>query len=371
MTDPRHAQLAETLVRYSTALKPGDTVLIEAIDVPHEFTRTLIATTAEAGARPLATLKSQEVWRALMLAGSEEQMGLIGSAEAHRMERVDAYIGVRGSANVAEWSDVPEEKMRLYNRLYWEPVHLGIRLKKRWTVLRWPNASMAQLAGMSTAAFEEFYFRVCNLDYARMSAAMKPLATLMERTDRVRLVAPDTELAFSIRGIPAVPCDGRANIPDGEVFTAPVRESVEGTIRFNTPTIYQGVAHDDVRLTFERGRIIAASSTDTAHLTRVLDTDPGARYVGEFSLAFHPHITRPMRDILFDEKIAGSIHFTPGNAYGEADNGNRSGIHWDLVLRMDPASGGGEVWFDDRLIRKDGRFVLDELAGLNPEELGR
>jgi len=370
MTDPRHVQLAETLVRYSTALGPGDVVLIEAIDVPHEFTRTLIETAAAAGARPLVTLKSQEVWRELMLAGSEEQMGLIGGTEAHRMERVDAYIGVRGSANVSEWSDVPEEKMRLYNRVYWEPVHLGIRLKKRWTVLRWPNASMAQLARMSTAAFEDFYFRVCNLDYARMSAAMKPLAELMEATDRVRLTAPGTDLGFSIADIPAVPCDGHANIPDGEVFTAPVRDSVDGTILFNTPTLYQGVSHDDVRMTFEDGRIVDASSSDPGHLTRVLDTDPGARYVGEFSIAFHPHITRPMRDILFDEKIAGSIHFTPGNAYDEADNGNRSGIHWDLVLRMDPAAGGGEIWFDDRLIRKDGRFVIDELSGLNPEELG-
>ena len=370
MTDPRHLQLAEILVRYSTALSPGDTVLIEAIDVPHKFTRTLVATAAAAGARPLVTLKSQEVWRELMLAGGEEQMGLVGSTEAHRMERVDAYIGVRGSANVSEWSDVPEDKMRLYHRLYWEPVHLGIRLKKRWTVLRWPNASMAQLARMSTAAFEDFYFRVCNVDYARMSAAMKPLAALMEATDRVRLVAPGTDLSFSIEGIPAVPCDGHANIPDGEVFTAPVRDSVDGTILFNTPTLYQGVSHDDVCMTFEDGRIVDASSSDPGHLTRVLDTDPGARYVGEFSIAFHPHITRPMRDILFDEKIAGSIHFTPGNAYDEADNGNRSGIHWDLVLRMDPAAGGGEIWFDDRLIRKDGRFVIDELSGLNPEELG-
>lgn len=370
MTDPRHARLADILVHYSTALRPGDLVLIEAIDVPHAFTRTLVETAAAAGARPLVTLKSQEIWRALMLAGSEEQMRLIGAAEARRMEGVDAYIGLRGSANIAEWSDVPEARMRLYNKLYWEPVHLGIRLKKRWTVLRWPNASMAQLAGMSTAGFEDFYFRVCNVDYPRMSEAMKPLAALMEATDRVRLVAPGTDLAFSIRGIPAVPCDGHANIPDGEVFTAPVRDSVEGTIRFNTPTVYQGVAHDDVRLTFERGRIVDASSSDLRHLTEVLDTDAGARYVGEFSIAFHPHITRPMRDILFDEKIAGSIHFTPGNAYDEADNGNRSGIHWDLVLRMDPAAGGGEVWFDDRLIRKDGLFVLDELAGLNPDRLG-
>lgn len=370
MTDPRHLQLAETLVRYSCALGPGDTVLIEAIDIPHGFTRALVKTAADAGARPLVTLKSQEVWRALMLAGSAEQMALIGSTEAHRMERVDAYIGLRGSANIAELADVPEDKVRLYNKLFWEPVHLGIRLRKRWTVLRWPNPSMAQLAGMSTEAFEDFYFRVCNLDYARMSEAMKPLHELMAATDRVRLVAPGTDLRFSIRGIPAVRCDGHSNIPDGEVFTAPVRDSVEGTIQFNTPTVYQGVGHDDVRLTFQAGRIVAATSSDTEHLNRVLDTDEGARSIGEFSIAFHPHITRPMRDILFDEKIAGSIHFTPGNAYDDADNGNRSGIHWDLVLRMDPAAGGGEVWFDDRLIRKDGLFVIDELAGLNPDRLG-
>lgn len=370
MTDPRHLQLAETLVRYSCALEPGDTVLIEAIDVPHDFTRTLIRAAAEAGARPLVTLKSQEIWRELMLAGSEEQMGLIGSAEGHRMERVDAYVGLRGSPNIAELSDVPEDKVKLYNTLYYEPVHLSIRLKRRWCVLRWPNPSMAQLARMSTAAFEDFYFRVCNLDYARMSAAMKPLTERMEATDRVRLVAPGTDLAFSIRGIPAVPCDGHANLPDGEVFTAPVRDSVEGTIRFNTPTVYQGVSHDDVRFRFERGRIVEAASSDSEHLAKVLDTDQGARSIGEFSIAFHPHITRPMRDILFDEKIAGSIHFTPGNAYDDADNGNRSAIHWDLVLRMDPASGGGEVWFDDVLIRKDGLFVVEELEGLNPERLG-
>jgi aminopeptidase len=370
MTDPRHLQLADTLVRYSCALAPGETVLIEAIDVPHGFTRALVRTAAEAGARPLVTLKSQEIWRALMLAGSAEQMTLIGSAEAHRMERVDAYIGLRGSPNIAELADVPEDKIRLYNKLFWEPVHLGIRLGKRWTVLRWPNPSMAQLARMSTEAFEDFYFRVCNLDYARMSEAMKPLAELMDATDRVRLVAPGTDLRFSIQGIPAVCCDGHANIPDGEVFTAPVRDSVDGTIQFNTPTVYQGVGHDDVRLTFQDGRIVAAASSDTEHLTRVLDTDEGARYVGEFAVGFHPHISRPMRDILFDEKIAGSIHFTPGNAYDDADNGNRSGIHWDLVLRMDPAAGGGEVWFDDRLIRKDGLFVIDELAGLNPDRLG-
>ncbi len=370
MRDPRYGDLARLLVGYSCALQPGDKVLIEAIDVPHEFVQVLVAEAASAGARPFVTLKSQAMWRALMQAADAEQMQLIGEAEAFRMGRMDAYVGLRGNPNVSEWSDVPPDKMKLYESLVWKPVHQDIRVKKtRWVVLRWPNPSMAQLAQMSTEAFEDFYFRACTLDYARMSAAMQPLKELMEATDRVRLVAPDTDLAFSIRDIPAVPCDGKLNIPDGEVFTAPVRDSIEGTIHYNSPTLYQGVTHEDVRLTFEKGKVVAATSSDSDHLNRVLDTDEGARYVGEFAIGFHPYIHKPMKDILFDEKIAGSIHLTPGQAYEEAWNGNTSQIHWDLVLRMGPEAGGGEIWFDDRLVRKDGRFVLPELEGLNPEQL--
>lgn len=370
MTDPRYAKLADTLVGYSTALKAGDKVLIEAIDVPAAMTCELIRSAAEAGAAPLVTLKSQVIWRALMLAGSDEQMTLIGETECFRMERVDAYIALRGSDNVSEWADVPGEKMGVYKRRVWQPVHLDRRIKgTRWVILRWPSPSMAQLAEMSTAAFEEFYFRVCTMDYAKMSRAMQPLKELMEATDRVRLVAPGTDLAFSIQGIPAIACDGKLNIPDGEVFTAPVRDSVNGTIQYNSPTLYDGVSHDQVRLEFKDGKIVDAASTDSRHLNQVFDTDEGARYVGEFAVGFNPHVTKPMKDILFDEKIAGSIHFTPGNSYDEAPNGNKSQVHWDLVLRMDPEAGGGEVWFDDRLVRKDGRFVVPELEVLNPENL--
>jgi aminopeptidase len=370
VADPRREQLARLLVEYSCGLGPGDQVLIEAIDIPHDFVALLVATAAGVGARPYVTLKSQAVWRSLMQAASEEQMRLIGEAEAFRMARMDAYIGIRGNPNASEWSDVPGEKMGLYESLFWKPVHQDIRVKStRWVVLRWPNPSMAQLAQMSTEAFEDFYFRACTADYARMAVAMRPLKELMEATDRVRLVAPGTDLAFSIRGIPAVPCDGKLNIPDGEVFTAPVRDSVEGTIEFNSPTLYQGVTHEHVRLRFAAGRIVEATSSDTAHLNRVLDSDEGARYTGEFAIGFHPYIRRPMKDVLFDEKIAGSIHLTPGQAYQEAWNGNTSQIHWDLVLRMDREAGGGEIWFDDRLVRKDGEFVLPELADLNPDRL--
>ncbi|HVS16457.1 MAG TPA: aminopeptidase [Thermoanaerobaculia bacterium] len=371
MPDPRHDALADLLVSYSCALQPGESVLIEAVDAPREIVRALVRRAAAAGARPFVQLRSQAVWRDLLLAADAEQLATMGACDAALMREMDAYVGVRGGFNVSEWSDVPHDKIALYETHYWKPVHQDVRVPDtRWVVLRWPTPSMAQLAQMSTEAFEELYFRVCTLDYAQMAKAMEPLVELMDATDRVRLVAPGTDLRFSIRDIPAVPCDGKLNIPDGEVFTAPVQGSVEGTISFNTPSVYQSVTHEQVRLRFERGRIVEASSSNPEHLRQVLDTDQGARAIGEFAIGFNPHITKPMKDILFDEKIAGSIHFTPGQAYAEADNGNRSKIHWDLVLRMDPESGGGEVWFDDRLIRKDGRFVVPELEGLNPERLG-
>jgi aminopeptidase len=371
MTDPRMKKLAELLVRYSCAVQRGEKLLIEAIDIPHEFTTELVAAARAAGAVPVVWLKSNVVNRALMLAGSEEAWKLIADAERQVMSRVDCYLGVRGNPNISEWSDVSAELQGLYERQVWKRVHQQVRIRRtRWCVLRWPNASMAQMAQMSTAAFEDFYFRVCTLDYAKMSRAMEPLQRLMMATDRVRLVGPgDTDLTFSIRGIPAVKCDGHRNIPDGEVYTAPVRTSVEGIIHYNAPSLYRGVTHTDVRLVFRRGKIVEASSSNTAQLNEVLDTDPGARYVGEFAIGFNPWCLTPMKDILFDEKIAGSIHLTPGQCYDVASNGNHSAIHWDLVLIQRPEYGGGELWFDDRLVRKDGRFVARELAGLNPERL--
>jgi aminopeptidase len=370
MADSRYDRLAETLVHYSCALQPGDHVIIEAIDVPDAFTRRLVRCAAKAGAQPMVWLKNQAINRELMLHATEAQMRLLGEMERGAMEKADAYIGIRGADNVSELSDVPPERRDVYDRFAWKPVHIDVRVNQtRWVVLRWPSPSMAQLALASTEAFEEFYFRVCTLDYARLSKAMEPLKARLEATSAVRLVAPGTDLTFSIEGIPAILCDGHRNIPDGEVFTAPVRESVEGTIRYNAPTVYQGVTHENVAFRFEKGRIVEASSSNPRHLQKVLDTDEGARYIGEFSIGCNPHITQPMKDILFDEKIAGSIHFTPGNAYEDAFNGNRSQIHWDLVLMMAPEHGGGEIYFDGQLVRKDGLFVVEDLEALNPERL--
>lgn len=371
MIDPRMTQLAEVLVNYSCAVKPGERILIEAIDIPHEFTIECVRVARAAGASPLVTLKSNRINRALMLNGDDESWRVVADAERLRMENVQCYIGVRGNANVAELSDVPSEKQKLYEGHVWKRVHQEVRVKKtRWVVLRWPHPSMAQLANMSTQAFEDFYFQVCTMDYARMGRAMQALKKRMEATDQVRLKGPgDTDLTFSIKGIAAIPCDGARNIPDGEVFTAPVRDSVEGVIHFNAPTLYRGATHENIRLVFRKGKIVEATSSDTRRLNEVLDADEGARYIGEFAIGFHPYITRPMKDILFDEKIAGSIHFTPGQCYEETENGNHSQIHWDMVMIQTPEYGGGEIYFDGHLIRKDGMFVADDLKPLNPENL--
>ncbi|MDF2441691.1 MAG: aminopeptidase [Abditibacteriota bacterium] len=370
MHDSRYEKLAKLLVSHSTKLQAGENVLIEAHDIPAEFTVALLRQVQAAGANPMLNLRQGQVTRALLQGASEESMKLNADVGLYQMQQVQAYIGVRGGHNSAELSDVPGERMKLYTRHWMHPVHLEQRVKKtRWCVLRFPLPSMAQEAQMSTEAFEQFYFDVCTMDYAKMQEAVKPLQALMAQTDRVRLVGPGTDLSFSIKNIGVIPCYGTHNIPDGECFTAPIRDSVQGQISFNCPTIEHGVTHEDVKLNFKDGKIIEASSSDTAKLNEVLDTDDGARYIGEFSIAFNPYITKPMKDILFDEKIAGSFHFTPGQAYEEADNGNRSEVHWDMVCIQRPEFGGGEIYFDGVLIRKDGLFVVEELQGLNPENL--
>jgi len=371
MVDPRMTRLAEVLIHYSTQVNPGEKILIEAIDVPHDMTNELIRVARQAGADPLVTLKSNQVLRQLLIHGSDAQLQLTAEAEALRMKGVQAYIGLRGSLNITEMSDVPTDRMKAYQSLWWKPVHGEIRVRKtRWVVLRYPSAPMAQQAQMSTEAFENFYFDVCTMDYRRMARAMEPLVKRLTAAAQVRIVGPGTDLRFSVAGIPAIGCAGKLNIPDGEVFTAPVRDSIRGTIQFNARTLYQGVVHEDIRLEFKDGRVVDSRSSNTEHLRAVLNTDEGASYVGEFALGFNPHVTRPMLDILFDEKIAGSFHLTPGAAYeDEADNGNRSTIHWDMVSIQTPEWGGGEIWFDGELIRKDGLFVPEDLDGLNPENL--
>jgi aminopeptidase len=368
MTDPRYIKLATLLVEHSTALKKGDRVLLDLIDVPDEFSIELIRAARAAGALPIAEARHTRLTRELLRGTNPDHAALVRDLELGRMRRMEAYIAVRGSANANETSDVPSDRMTLYSRIT-RPV-LDHRVNKtRWCVLRWPSPSMAQSAGMSTEAFEDLYFDVCTMDYRRMARAMEPLEKRMKKANQVHIKGPGTDLSFSIKGIGAKMCKGDRNIPDGEVFSCPVKNSINGQIQFNTPTLYSGTKFENVRLEFKDGRVVNATANNTKRLNEILDTDAGARYTGEFSLGFNPYILNPMCDILFDEKIAGSLHLTPGQAYKECNNGNRSAVHWDMVLIQRAEWGGGEIWFDGELIRKNGLFLPKDLKPLNPSNL--
>ena len=368
MNDPRFDLLAKNLVGFSVGLKKGERVLIDAFDVPDEMVVALIRAVRAVGGMPYVQLHHGRVARELAIEMQPAALEVSSKVELARMRQMQAYIALRGGLNAMEMSDVSSEKMKLIAQKM-KPV-LDWRVKKtRWCVLRWPSPSMAQMAQMSTEAFEDFYFRVCTLDYARMQPGMKALSELMMKTDRVRISGPGTELEFSIKGIKAIPCGGTHNIPDGEVFTAPVKTSVNGVVQYNAPTIYQGTGFDSVRLEFKDGKIVNGTANNTEKLNAILDSDAGARFIGEFAIGFNPHIQQPMRDILFDEKIAGSFHFTPGQCYEETENGNRSQVHWDMVCIQRPDYGGGEIYFDGKLIRKDGLFIPKPLQALNPDRL--
>lgn len=369
--DERIKKLAYNLVNYSCKVQKGEKILISCNGVhPLPLVKHLIKEIYAVGGLPFVDFTTNSLDRELLMNITEEQLKLMAECEASKMNQMDAYIGVRGEDNIAEMSDVPADKLALYDKLYMSPVHHEIRVPKtKWVVLRYPAPSMAQSAHQSLEAFEDYYYKVCNLDYSKMSKAMDSLVELMNKTDKVRLTAKDTDITFSIKDIPAIKCAGECNIPDGEVYTAPVKNSINGTITYNTPSEYNSFKFENVSLTFKNGKIVKCSGNNKERLKQLFDTDEGARYVGEFAIGVNPYITKPMNNILFDEKIMGSIHFTPGNCYDDANNGNKSAIHWDLVLIQTPEYGGGEIYFDGKLIRKDGRFVVPELEVLNPENL--
>ncbi len=370
MQDQRINLLAKNLINYSCELKKGEKVLIEAKGIDYMLVTALVREAYKVGAYPFVEFYDNRITRELLLGETEEFAKMRAKFDGARMSEMDAYIGIRGGENCNENSDVPEDKLRINSEFYSHPVHHEIRVKKtKWVVLRYPNQGMAQQAGMSTDAFEDFYFIVCNLDYSKMDKAMDALGKRLNSADKVRIVGNGTDITFSIKGIGSNKCSGKRNIPDGEIYTAPVKDSVNGVICFNAPSVENGFKFENVRLTFKDGKIIDATANNTEKLNAILDTDEGARYVGEFALGVNPYIVKPMGDILFDEKISGSIHFTPGACYDDAYNGNVSAIHWDLVLIQTKEYGGGEIYFDGELIRKDGVFVTEDLLCLNPENL--
>jgi len=374
MKDKRNEVLAHQLIDYSTELKKGETLYLEIKGKETlELGKEIIKYATQKGATTFWYYNDESLLRHWVGNASDNQFKRQAELHLELMKKADAYIGLRGSDNPFDMADIPHSQTEKMNSLFYKLVHLEERVKRtRWVVLRFPNNAMAQLAETSQEKFEDFYYQVCCADYAMMSKAQDKLYALMDATDKVHIKAPGTDLTFSIKGIGVVKCDGKRNIPDGEVYTAPVRDSVNGTIKYNSPSLYLGNVYTGITFTFENGKIVKATADGNVDkLNKALDTDEGARYVGEFAIGVNPFILQPMKDTLFDEKIAGSFHFTPGQCYDEAPNGNDSAIHWDLVLIQRPDYGGGEIWFDDKLIRKDGVFTDPEMEKMfSKENLG-
>lgn len=364
-------KLASNLLNYSVSLQKGEKILIEMLGTDcSDLACELIKQAKEIGAIPVFNIIDYKVLKEILLNCNEVQIKEYAKYDLVRMTEVDAYIGIR-AANPKEFNDISKESMKIYNKYYQKPVHFEERVKHtKWCILRYPNEWLAKKAKMTLEEFTEFFYNVCIIDYGKMEKAMEPLKVLLSNTKNVRIKGPGSDLTFSVEGIPAEKYYGTFNIPDGEVASCPTKYSSNGYITYNTETVYNGITFNNIYFELKNGKIIKAEAGyKTKELNEILDTDEGARYIGEFAFGLNPYIKNTMGDTLFDEKVAGSFHFTPGNALEESDNGNRSNIHWDIVCIQTPEYGGGEIYFDDVLIRKDGKFVLEELKPLNPENL--
>ncbi len=370
--DDRICQMAKMIIKHSIKIKKGELIYIEANGKDTLcLMEEVIKEATKAGAVPFYYFNDDELIKSFLESASEAQIKKHTQLHADIMKKADAYVAIRGSDNIFAMSDLSDKKMAMYNSIYAQMVHFEQRIPHtRWCVMRYPNDTMASLSKMSTSQFEDFYFNACLTDYNKMEKAQKPLVKLMKKTNKVRIIAPDTNIEFSIKGINVLQSCGHNNLPDGEVFTAPVKNSINGHIRFNTQAIEDGVVFSNIYLEFKDGKIIKATSdVNNDKLQKIINLDAGASYMGEFALGHNPYINHAMLDTLFDEKIAGSLHMAIGNSYDDACNTNKSCVHWDLVQIQTPEYGGGEIWFDDVLIRKDGRFVIKELEVLNPENL--
>jgi len=363
MRDPRQKKLAGILVDYSTRVRAGDIVFLRYGEgTPPEFVREIQARCLERGARYVRLdFVDSDLSRDYLRLASPAALKYFPRFELEFMKEVDVFIGVGAPLNSRVFAGIPGKVLAARSRLL-RPIQDERVSRTRWVVTRYPTQGQAQEAGMSFSDFEEFYFRACNIDWARIRVKQAALARLLGRARHCRISAPDTDLSFSLEGMPAVSCHGERNMPDGEVFTAPVVGTVEGHIRFNTICDCAGQRVTNPRFEFRKGRVVKAEAEGgQSELDAVLATDSGARVPGEFSFGLNRRLTRPLGSTLFDEKIAGSIHLALGSAYEDCDNGNRSAIHWDMVRLMRD----GEVYLDGKLVQRRGRFLPEKLRALN------
>ncbi|MGA5691437.1 aminopeptidase [Cytobacillus pseudoceanisediminis] len=357
--------LAKKMVSHSLGIKNGQKVYIDVLGRPSSFVEYLVRSIYEEGGKPFVKETDFSSYRALIEGGDKVHFEQLANYEVSKINAMDAYISIRADENIYELSNIDEKKYQVFLENYIFPIQMAMASLDKWLLIKWPTAGMAQLAKMNTNSFNELFFKSCTFDYKKMAEKVKPLKERLENADQVRIVSPNTDLRFSIKGMSSFVCDGRYNLPDGEIFTAPILDSVNGKIKFNVPASLMGMNFDDINLEFENGQIIHASCNNMGQLLKLIEKDRGSKQIGEFGIGLNTNIKHTTNSLIFDEKMSGSIHLALGQAYEMADNGNKSSIHLDMVLNQSLEQGGGELYFDNELIRKDGLFVPSDLVDLN------
>lgn len=366
MNDPRLANLARLIVRHSLMLKPGENLLIDAIEECDQLIIAVLAAVREVGGNSYVLHQSLPVSRAWLKGATDANLLYWYKQTLPLRREADCYLCVRGQDNAFELADIPPETMQKYGALTLKLRLEGNKPGVRTTLIRFPSKSLAQQSGMSTEGFTDYFYRACALNYPVLQREMEMLKAALDSASEVRIVAPGTELTFSIAGIMCGISAGTWNIPDGEAAMEIVRESANGRIAYNIPSNHLGHVYRDIVLEFRKGRVVHVEGSSRERMEAILDTDEGARYVGEFAIGVNPYLRHHITDTLFDEKMAGSLHFTPA---GTDRNGVRSLVHWDIIQSHLPYYGGGEIFLDGKLWRKDGLFVDEILVRLNPDEL--
>lgn len=365
MISQNDQNLATLILEHSTHLQKNENVMVQLIGLNGiNLLRSLVEQIRDKGAHPFVQIEDTETQKILVQKGDTEFWKNQASVDQlPLMKQMDIFIGIRASENIYENSQASKEANKAYSENFLKPVHFDERVNNtKWCIMRYPSPSFAMNAKLPTREFTKFYYDACLIDYAKLKKAMEPLEARLRKTDVIHLKGEGTDIKFSVKGQNWVPCFGSHNIPDGELFTSPIIDSINGQITY-APSVYQGKPFEFVKLVVEHGVVVDFDSSNNDALKDILDTDEGARRFGEFSFGTNPIIENPMYDILFDEKIYGSNHLTLGKDYEIAPNGNSSNIHWDLVCI------GANVYLDGELIREGRKFVVDDLKGLNPEEL--
>ncbi len=365
-------KLIDVLFDHSLKIKEGEWLLIEGTGTcALPLMEELMHEAHKRGVRPFYRISDGRLNEVYIRSADEEMLKTDQQAQLTLMEKIDCWIGIRGIENIYALKNVDEKSLLLYNQMITEPVHLNVRTKKRWVLLNYPSPSLAQSTKMTTREYEELWLKSSALNYSRLRELAAPLEELFEKTDQVHIKSSRMDFKLSISGMPYELCVGEKNIPDGEIFTAPVLDTPSGEYFCQATNFHSGNEWSGIRFKFEKGKVVEidCETGNVNKLRRLIFDTPGAQYIGEFALGFNPYIRNPSADGLFTEKVAGSFHTALGNSYEDCGNGNKSPIHWDIVNILTPEFGGGEIYFDGVLIQKDGKFVLPELEVLNPDKL--